>query len=675
MLKRFGPDLAASLLVTLAATSALAGEPRHMEKLDRGVVAIVQPDKKIFVSWRLLGTEPMDTAFDLFRTTEGAPDVKLNVTPLVGPTHFIDDKADLSKATTYTVRVAGAPALGKPMTTAGDSFKLPAGATPLPYLSVPLQPTEGYKPNDASVADLDGDGQYEIILHQTGRAKDNSQSGVTDPPLLEAYKLDGTRLWQINLGKNIRDGAHYTQFMCYDLDGDGRAEIVCKTADGTTDGTGKVIGDANANYVNDRGYVLKGSEYLTVFDGQTGAAIDTVPYLPSRMPDDARNLDPSDKDLKDTWGDSYGNRMDRFLACVAYLDGVHPSVVFTRGYYGRSFLAAFDFKNGKLRPRWLFDSMKEGKDQNCNPYSSQGNHNLSVADVNGDGKDDIIFGGMTVGSDGHGLFSTGYGHGDAIHVGDLDPDNPGLEEFRIQERFDDAGAHMIDLKTGKTLWKKPSLAKQTGGKKVEGPGRGLAADIDPTHPGFECWAAGAGVEDLWDCHGNVIGHKKPTIVLGAGQGATFGDEAPTTAPATGDAGYPGREVGTCNFRVYWDGDTLDELLDKNTIAKWDWVDQKSVPLLTAKDCVSNNGTKSTPALSADILGDWREEVIWPTADGKELRIYTTTIPTDVRLYTLMHDPQYRLDIAWQNVGYNQPPHLGFSIEKGHTPPKPNIVTP
>ena len=668
MLKRSTRKLTAtSLLLALAATSAVAAEPRHMEKLDRGVVAIVQPDKKVFISWRLLGTEPMDTTFDVFHIGSDRRETKLNKQPIAGPTFFIDDTADLSQPTTYAVIARSDPIGGIPPK---RELTLPAGSAPKPYLSVPLHQTDGYKPNDASVADLDGDGQYEIILHQEGRAKDNSQGGVTDPPLLEAYKLDGTRLWQINLGKNIRDGAHYTQFLVYDLDGDGKAELVCKTADGTKDGRGKVIGDANANYVNDKGFILKGPEYLTVFDGQTGAAIDTVPYVPSRLPDDPKNVAPTGDQMKQVWGDGNGNRMDRFLAAVAYLDGVHPSVVFTRGYYTRTFLAAFDFKNGKLQNRWLFDSDKEGKDKDGHPYGGQGNHNLSVADVNGDGKDDIIFGGMTVGSDGRGLFSTGYGHGDAIHVGDLDPDNPGLEEFRIQERFDDAGAHMVSLATGKTLWKKPSLVKDAKGKN-QGPGRGLAADIDPTHPGFECWAAGAGVEGLWDSKGNEIGKKKPTIVLAPGQGATFDADNPAGATANG----AGREVGTCNFRVYWDGDTLDELLDKNTIAKWDWKHEKSTALLTAEDCVSNNGTKSTPALSADILGDWREEVIWPTADGKELRIYTTTIPTDVRMYTLMHDPQYRLSIAWQNVAYNQPPHLGFSIEKGKTPPKPNIVTP
>lgn len=645
---------AAVLSLAIGVGSSNAVAQRQMENLGRGIVAVRTDDQNAFISWRLLGTDVENTAFNVYRESADGKQSKLNDQPIAGPTHFVDKSAGLKSAFTYSVR----PVVNGAEQPAAGSFKLSAG-NKQPYISLPIQVTPGYRPNDASVADLDGDGEYEIILHQEGRGKDNSQAGVTDPPLLEAYKLNGTMLWRINLGINIRDGAHYTQFMVYDLDGDGKAELVCKTADGTTDGQGKVIGDAKANYVDARGMILKGPEYLTVFNGQTGAAIDTVDYLPNRVPEAPTNA-PTTQQMKDTWGDGNGNRMDRFLACVAYLDGVHPSVVFSRGYYTRTFLAAFDYKNGKLTNRWLFDSNKEGRD-----YAGQGNHNLSVADVDDDGKDEIIFGGMTVDDNGHGLFSTTYGHGDAIHVGDLDPDNPGLEMFRIQERFDDAGAHMVSLKTGKTMWKKPSLVKSAAGKN-QGPGRGLAADIDPRYPGFESWAAGAGVEGLWDSKGNEIGRKKPTIFVEANQGATFDANEPA-------GGSPGRESTTCNFRVYWDGDTLDELLDKNTIAKWDWTKEKSVALLTAQDCVSNNGTKSTPTLSADILGDWREEVIWPTVDGKELRIYTTTIPTDVRLYTLMHDPQYRMSIAWQNVAYNQPPHLGFSIEPFKGAPKPNIT--
>jgi rhamnogalacturonan endolyase len=243
---------------------------------------------------------------------------------------------------------------------------------------------------------------------------------------------------------------------------------------------------------------------------------------------------------------------------------------------------------------------------------------------------------------GKGLFSTGLGHGDAMHVSDLDPSNPGLEMFRIQERFDDAGAHMVALKTGKVLWRKPSIkAATSGGDKGEGPGRGVAFDIDPRYPGMESWTAGAGVQGVWNAKGEQIGDIKP---------------------------------GSCNFAVWWDGDLLRELLDKNHIDKWNWTTQKTERIVTAEGCTSNNGTKATPCLSADILGDWREEVIWPTTDGKQLRIYVSTIPTEHRFYTLMQDPEYRLSIAWQNVAYNQPPHTSFYIGPGmKPPPKPNIT--
>jgi rhamnogalacturonan endolyase len=314
--------------------------------------------------------------------------------------------------------------------------------------------------------------------------------------------------------------------------------------------------------------------------------------------------------------------VDRFLACVAFLDGARPSVVFCRGYYTRTVLAAWDWRGGKLTHRWTFDTNTPGNEK----YAGQGNHNLSVADVDGDGRDEIVYGGMTVDDTGRGLYSTGLGHGDAMHVTDIDPARPGMEVFRIQERFDDAGAHLLDARTGEVLWKKPSVKT---GRDGEGPGRGLALDIDPRFPGLECWVAGAGITGLFDARGNKIA----------------------------DAAPP------CNMGVYWDGDLLREILNNTTIGKWDYTNAKMNPMLEAADydCASNNGTKATPCLSADILGDWREEVIWRTRDNKELRIFTTTIPTNRRFVTFMHDPVYRLGIAWQNVAYNQPPHTSFYL--------------
>jgi rhamnogalacturonan endolyase len=633
---RFKTRIAAMLVLATSLTLTLvtgAQAQRQMEGLGRGVVALNQGDGKVFVSWRMLGTDPQDIAFNLYRTVGSGAPVKLNAKPLTGPTNYVDTDTKLTQATSYFVR----PILKGKEQSASKPFSFAANAPALPYLSVPLKTPEGYTPNDASVADLDGDGEYEIVLHQTGRAKDNSQSGVTDPPILQAYKLDGTLLWSINLGRNIREGAHYTQFLAYDFDGDGRAEVVCKTADGTTDGQGTVIGDANANYVNEGGYILKGPEFLTVFDGKTGKALATTKYIPGRHPD---TENPTGDQLKEVWGDGYGNRCDRFLACVAYLDGVHPSIVMCRGYYTRTVLAAWDWRGGKLTSRWVFDTRSN---PDLKPFAGQGNHNLSVADVDGDGKDEIVYGHMCVDDNGKGLYTTGIGHGDAIHLSDLDPSNPGLEVFSIQERFDDAGAHMYDAKTGKILWKKAStVAATSGGDKGEGPGRGLALDIDPRYPGFESWAAGAGLGGkMWDAKGNQISDKTPSV----------------------------------NFGIYWDGDLLSELLDKNKITKWDYLNGKADVILDGEpfQCVSNNGTKATPTLSADILGDWREEVIWRTEDGKELRIFTTSIPTEHRFYTFMHDPQYRLSVAWQNTGYNQPPHVGFYIGPGMKPaPRPNI---
>jgi rhamnogalacturonan endolyase len=542
----------------------------------------------------------------------------------------------------------------------------------LPYLSVPLQPPEGAQPGDASAADLDGDGHYDLVVKFEQRPRDNSQGGATGTTFLQGYQLlpaatgfTSRLLWTINLGRNIREGAHYTQFQVYDLDGDGRAELVCKTADGTVDGAGRTIGDPAANWfqpegatatvrlpprsgdgppvdrtVNVAGHVLSGPEYLTVFDGRTGAALATADYRPTRV---AGTTEFRPQALADTWGDATGNRSDRYLAGVAYLDGVRPSVVMCRGYYTRSTLAAWDWRDGKLALRWFFDSDQHGPPDRTNPYRGQGNHNLSVADVDGDGRDEIVYGAMVIDDDGRPLYSTGWGHGDALHVSDLVPANPGLEVFSIQERFAGEGMNLRDARTGRPIFLIPSVAAaRSGGDAGEGPGRGVAFNIDPRHPGAEYWAAGAGMTGLYNSRGERIGDRRPR---------------------------------SCNFAAWWDGDLLRELLDQNYVAKWNWETGNETVLLRAQGCTSNNGTKATPTLSADLFGDWREEIIWRTTDGRELRIYTTTIPTPHRLTTLMHDPQYRLAVAWQNTAYNQPPHPGFHLDEAlPLPPRPRLAT-
>ncbi|HYJ39201.1 MAG TPA: rhamnogalacturonan lyase [Steroidobacteraceae bacterium] len=652
-----------ALALTLLALPLGAKEKlRYMERLDRGLVAVQQSDGKVFLSWRLLADDPDGVAFNVYRETERPPAaadagrfssqsatqtgaLRLNPQPLDKGTWLLDSNARLDRETRYFV-AAVIDGVEQPRSA---PFHIKAGAPALPYHSIALQTPAGYTPNDASVGDLDGDGQYEIVLHQTGAAKDNSQPGVTDAPVFQAYRLDGALLWTINLGHNVREGAHYTQFLVYDFDGDGRAEFVCKTADGTTDGTGKVLGDPDASWLTPEsagekpgaGFILSGPEYLTVFDGLTGKALASETYLPRRNPD---TDSPTPEQMKETWGDGHGNRIDRFLAGVAYLDGEHPSIVMARGYYTRAVLAAWDFRRdkrgGHLKSRWVFDSDSSEKNKS---YRGQGNHNLSVADVDGDGRDEIVYGAAVIDDDGKGLYSTGWGHGDALHVSDLDPANPGLEVFDIQERFGPEGMSLRDARSGKALFTIPSVkADESGGDKGEGPGRGVAFNIDPRFPGAESWAAGAGMSGMYDVHGKKF--------------------------------VEGRPAGlSTNFAIWWDGDLLRELLDQNVISKWNWQSQTVEPLLVAHPCASNNGTKATPALSADIWGDWREEVIWRTRDNQELRIYTSTIPTPHRMVTLMQDPQYRLAVAWQNVAYNQPPHPSFYLDEAAPLPKKPVI--
>ncbi|WP_438351165.1 fibronectin type III domain-containing protein [Paenibacillus sp. FA6] len=585
-------------------TPAVTTLYRNMEYLDRAPVAVKQ-DTGNYVSWRLLGLDPSAIGFNLYR--DG---VKINTALITNSTNYVD--AEGTNLSTYTLTSV----LNGVEKSASEAF----GVWQQQYLSIPLQkPADGYTKDgqlysysagDASVGDLDGDGQYEVVLlWSPSNSKDNSQAGYTGTVYMDAYEMDGTRLWRINLGPNIRAGAHYTQFMVYDLDGDGRAEVTFKTADGTIDGKGKVIGDASADHRNSSGYVLLGNEYLTVFEGLTGGELDTVTFNPPRGDVGA-------------WGDAYGNRVDRFLAGVAYLDGENPSVIFSRGYYTRTVLTAYDYRDGELTPRWTFDSNDEG----YGAYAGQGNHNLSIADVDNDGKDEISFGAMAIDDDGKPLYNTGLGHGDAMHLGDLDPTRPGLELFDVHEHTDSKyGMEMRDAATGEILW-----GVYTG---ID-TGRGLTADIDPNHVGEEAWSA-------------TITNEQHIPITGLYNAR--GELITTNIPSS------------TNFAVWWDGDLLRELANYNRIDKWDYTNETTVNLLTATGTSSNNGTKANPSLQADLFGDWREEIMWRSDDSSELRIYTTTNVTEHRIRTLMHDPIYRLGVAWQNVAYNQPPHTSFYL--------------
>ncbi|MGQ4382350.1 rhamnogalacturonan lyase [Streptomyces sp. SAS_270] len=597
--------LALSVLTGLPQT-AHAATARQVERLDRGLTSVHTGGGNL-VSWRWLATDPDDVAFNVYR---GA--TRLNSSPLTTSTNYLD--AGAQDSADYTVR---AVVNGMEQAPSEHALQFRTG-----YKDVPISPPPGgtspgnspytYEANDASVGDLDGDGAMDIVLKwQPTNAKDNSQSGYTGNTIVDGIKLDGTRLWRIDMGRNIRSGAHYTQFQVYDYDGDGKAEVAMRTADGTKDGTGAVIGSSSADHRNSPGYVLSGPEFLTMFNGQTGRAMQSVDYVPARG-------------TVSSWGDSYGNRVDRFLAGTAYLDGSRPSVIMARGYYTRTVIAAWDWRNGQFTRRWTFDS-------NANSgYAGQGNHQLSVADVDGDGKDEIVYGAMAVDDNGNGLWATRNGHGDAMHVGDLDPSRPGLEEYKVDEDSSKPSSWMADVRTGQILWSTPASGDN---------GRGVSGDI---------WSGSAGAES-WSSLVSGVRNPKGAVVAS-------------------------RKPGSTNFLAWWDGDTTRELLDGTHIDKYGT--SGDTRLLTGSGVHSNNGTKSTPSLSGDILGDWREEVIWPTSNNTALRIYSTPHQTNTRITTLLHDTQYRTALAWQNTAYNQPPHPSFFIGGNMpTPPRPTVTLP
>lgn len=594
-------------------------QPYSGEKLSRGLIGI-PTEEGMYFSWRMTLEDAAGLQFDLYRSSGGGAEVKLNKEPIDRTSDFLDRTVDYTVDNRWTLKA-----------TTGEvaTWTRLKGEKRNPYLSIPVcKPEDGeiagesftYTANDCSVGDLDGDGEYEIILKWSpSNSKRPPQRGFTGNTYLDAYKMDGRRLWRIDLGPNVRSGAATTNFLVFDFDGDGCAEICCKTGDGTVDGLGHRIGDAQADWRTwDKksptyGKIVNGPEYLTVFEGRTGKELDSKEYIPTRYP-------------LDGWGgvggncgnDNTGGRSDRFTAGVAFLDGKTPSPIMVRGWYGRTVVAAWTFTNGALKHTWTFDSAAPGWEA----YSGMGNHSVTVADFDGDGCDEICVGAMTVDHDGKGLFTTGLRHGDALHAGRFIPSRQGMQVFGVHENEGDneivkrtPAVAMFDGATGEIIWQ-DGLGQDAG--------RGVAADIDPRYDGAECWCNIGGLRR--GDTGEIISNRKPD---------------------------------SCNFIIYWDADPLAELLDHVSISKWNWNAESTDLLLKAEGVVSNNGTKGNPCLSGDILGDWREEVIWPSEDQTELRIYSTTIPAVDRRATWMNDRQYRLAIAWQNVAYNQPPHPSF----------------
>lgn len=607
-----------------------AAESRVMENLNRGGFAATTPLGGVYMSWRLLGTEPMDTVFNIYKN-----DALLEAN--YANTNYTD--AAGTSADVYTV----AAVIGGVEGEKSEAFPMLKGyenstnkSVPFAYFDIPVQiPENGSSmynatdvghgeaggPNDASVGDVDGDGEYEIILKwDPSNSKDSSNSGVTGFVYIDCYEMDGTLLWRVNLGRNIRAGAHYTQFQVYDYDGDGKAEMAVKTAPGSIDGKGRYVSEAGntdkirntdneKSYLGSNGHVTGGPEYLTIFNGETGCAMQTIDFGAPLG------------NVRD-WGDDTYNRSDRFLAGTAYLDGVHPSIIMCRGYYGKSVVIAYDWDGTNITQRWKLDSTSSSS----NKFYGQGNHNLSVADLDLDGKDEIAYGSAAIDDDGTLLWSTGWGHGDAMHVSDFD--NDGKQEiFKVNEDKPNWGRGFIDG-DGTINWLEKSTSDDS---------RGIMAVFSKKY-GALAWDSGHNVRTI---DGTVVN---------------------VNPVQDNKQSYP-------NFSIYWDGDLCSEHFDGNRINKWSDYEAADENgnlgafgrLWNISGIAYNNSTKKNPCLQADLLGDWREELILRTNDNSALRVFTSLAPSDYRFTTLMHDSQYRCAIAWQNTGYNQPPHQSYYI--------------
>lgn len=651
---------------------------RQMEKLNRGLIAVKttadtrgQAVNGVYLSWRLLGDESLENqAFDIYKNG-----TKIHTTGVHDATNWIDTSGTASDK--YKVVKAGEDASKETEVTptsnnnCAKSNEVGNGNSEknsFTYVDIPISRPDPVErmgdgkisnyytvdksheggANDASVGDLDGDGDYEIVLKwDPTDSKDSAGADFTGNAYIDAYKIDPNNdgyMWRIDLGKNVTSGAHYTQFLVYDFDGDGKSEVAMKTAPGTVDGTGHYVtevGDTDEirNTDNTKSYIgtsgrLKGknpfTQYLTIFDGETGAALYTTDYIPYDAAEDQY------------WGDGKAkyNRSERYLAAVAYLDGIHPSIVMCRGYYHDSVIRAYTWDGTELTMQW---EHKGKKSASSTTLYGQGNHNLSVGDIDNDGKDEIVYGSAALDDDGKTVLgNTGLGHGDAMHMSDFN--NDGTQEvFSVkEEEFKKYAEDLRVASTGKHFWSSGKLVTSDDN------GRGVMDNIDDdyakSHPNALAIGWSSGIANAHDLNGDDVAAKP----AGAGSG-TFD-----------------------NFLVYWDGDLSRELLDANIIQKYYAATGTTKRFYGPSDGYTltggstNNYSKRNPSLVADIWGDWREEIIMPVNKGSAtdqayLRIYTSTIPTDYRITTLMHDCQYRLSVAWQNVGYNQPTHASYYI--------------
>lgn len=621
----------------VAATAKLASEKAvklsQMERLGRGVAA-VGTEKGMFVSWRMLGTDDTSIKFNVYR--DGA---LVNSEPIEN-TNITDPAGTLTSKYSVVPVVNGAEVTDKKAEQLMSLDK---------YFSIKVEPREGYDINDVSVGDLNGDGEYEFVVRRN--PLDMELATRKGYPLIEAYKLSGELMWTINIGPNEINDIDIN-FLVYDFDGDGKAEVVTRSFEGTIDGMGNEIGDVDGdgktNYEDsiakfpDRQYLSAGPEFLSVYDGLTGKELARTDLLPSREP------------LVDWGGFPAGDnrnvkRSAHFLLAVAYLDGETPSIVHLRGAWNSVGLAAWNYKNGQFKKLW---EHKNEKTKDINNLYGAGYHSLAVADIDFDGKDEILSGAMCVDDNGDTMYATSVNgtkleHGDAFDVAVMSPDNPGYYVWACHEIKNlPTNIELHDARTGEVIF---------GYTKPKDTGRSRAADIDPTNPGWE----------MWGSTGTPIHNIKGEVIADDGNG---------NAPVS------------MNMKLYWDGDLLSELLDHTgdvktvgygapCIQKWNWEKKTVETMLEVTDCASLGGTKGQEPLVADIWGDWRDEVIMRDVNNTELRIYTTNIPTEYRIPTLMHDRTYREAVAWQNNHYNQPANTSFYLgAETEKVPVPEIYT-
>lgn len=609
MNKKLFATSALALLVSMGANAQ-----RFTDKLDRGLVA-VKTTKGVYCSWRIQADEYYDVKYNLYR--DGT---RVNAEPL-DVSNFTD--ASGSESSQYTVK-AVLNGVEQQASKAATVFKSNYKEIKIKH-DASLKAT--YEPNDACCADVDGDGEVEILMKFNNKEEGEQlypKNGPTingvatkEYSMLACLKQDGTVLWWVNCGPNMGDFQNNEQnIVGYDWDMDGKAEVVMRLEEGSTvhmaDGTTYTIGANGKNgssWTNYREPKASGSvewfthygkEFLWYCEGATGK-----PYQCIEFP--LKRLEDGETDLKAAWGDGYGHRSSKYFFGAPYLDGKHPSIFLGRGIYTRHKFIAYDVdpKTHDLKVRWKWTNNQPGS-----PWYGQGYHNYIVADVDWDGRDEIVWGSMVIDDNGMGLSTTGLGHGDAQHIGDFNPYIHGQEMFACNE--DNPSNNYRDATTSKIYYRKTDTNDD---------GRCLAGNFYNDFPG-------------------AVGHSAHDTPI-----STVTNEHVST----------NTNGLSMNFRIYWDGDLLEECFNNTEVTK-----PGVGTIATFLGAYSNNGTKATPCYQGDIFGDWREEVIERTADNN-IRIYTTNEPTKWRNYSLWYDHQYRNGMVWQPCGYNQPPHVSYFL--------------